>query len=62
MRDQTEWVELIDNEVNILVGADKKYIIGGVNTMINKESNFDINLYGNGTACKNIVNELISSL
>ena len=45
-----------------IVGADKKEIIAGVNTMINKESNFDINLYGNGTACENIVNELINSL
>jgi UDP-GlcNAc3NAcA epimerase len=61
MRDQTEWVELLENDVNILVGADKEAIINGVNTMLNKDSNFDLNLYGNGKACSNIVAELMKS-
>lgn len=61
MRDQTEWVELLENDVNILVGADKEAILNGVKTMLNKDSNFDLNLYGNGKACSNIVAELMKS-
>jgi UDP-GlcNAc3NAcA epimerase len=61
MRDQTEWVELLENDVNILVGADKEAILNGAKTMWNKESNFDLNLYGNGKACSNIVAELMKS-
>ena len=62
MRDQTEWVELIENEVNILVGADKEKIIDGVNDMINKNSDFTIDLYGNGKACENITNTLLKNI
>jgi UDP-GlcNAc3NAcA epimerase len=61
MRDQTEWVELLENNVNILVGADKQNILIGVDSMLNKQSNFDLDLYGNGKACENIVNEMINS-
>ena len=55
LRDQTEWVELIENGVNVLVGADKKLLISSVKTMLTKQSNFSIDLYGNGNACKRIV-------
>lgn len=62
MRDQTEWVELIENNVNILVGANKEKIIDGVNEMYNKSSDFTIDLYGNGKACENITKELLKLL
>ena len=57
MRDETEWVELIENNFNILVGADKSKII---ETYKNHQfnTNFDINLYGNGTAAKRIIKTL----
>ncbi len=61
MRDQTEWVELVENGVNILVGADRFKIIEGVKEMLPKKSNFDLNLYGNGSACENIVNFLLEN-
>lgn len=60
MRDQTEWVELIESGVNVLAGADKIKIITAVDQMLSKQSDFSINLYGNGKACENIVNELIN--
>jgi len=60
MRDQTEWVELIENGVNALVGADKDKIIAGFNTMLSKQSDFSLNLYGNGEASNNIINALKS--
>jgi len=59
MRDQTEWVELIENGVNVLIGADKKKLVESTRTMLNKSSNFDVNLYGNGNASVNIVTELL---
>jgi len=59
LRDETEWVELVENNFNILVEADKNKII-----KIFKEhkfnDNFRINLYGNGKASKNICKELIN--
>jgi len=58
MRDQTEWVELIENKVNILVGANKKNIVAGVNEMLSRENDFNLNLYGNGNACKIIAENL----
>ncbi len=60
MRDQTEWVELIENGVNVLVGADKKKIIDGVANMLVVTSDFSVDLYGNGLACENIVSEIMN--
>ena len=61
MRDQTEWVELLKAEVNVLVGADKIEIINQANLMLNKSSDFTIDLYGNGQASKNIVKYLLNN-
>ena len=61
LRDETEWVELVDNGFNILVGADSEKI---VDTYKNHYSLFTIhyslkNLYGDGKASKLIVKELL---
>ena len=61
LRDETEWVELVKNLFNVLVGADKKKII---DTYLNHKNlfsdDFSIDLYGAGTACENIIKELIN--
>ncbi|MCL3780219.1 UDP-N-acetylglucosamine 2-epimerase (non-hydrolyzing) [Prolixibacteraceae bacterium JC049] len=57
-REQTEWVELINNGFNIVTGADKQKIIDTVALMAQKESNFDIDLYGKGEASSRIVKTL----
>jgi len=57
MRDETEWVELIENNFNVLVGADKDKIID-IYKNHKFNNNFDIDLYGNGIAAKNIVKNL----
>ena len=62
MRDQTEWVELIENNVNTLVGADNEKIVFEAKKMMNQESDFSIDLYGSGKACENITNELLRLL
>lgn len=55
MRDQTEWVELIEQGVNVLVGANTKKIIEFVQSMLSKEIIDPSNLYGGGKASRNIV-------
>ena len=60
MREQTEWVELVENKVNVLVGSDTKKIIAGVEQMLGQKADFTIDLYGKGKACENIIQELIN--
>ena len=59
LRDETEWVELVEHGFNILVGADREKII---NTYKNYSSLFTVysslNLYGNGDASKIIIEKL----
>jgi len=57
MRDETEWVELIENNFNVLVGADKKKITNNFYKP-NFNTNFKLNLYGKGTAAKTIIETL----
>lgn len=61
MRDQTEWVELIEVGVNVLVGADSAEIKKEAERMLTKSSDFTIDLYGKGMACQNIVNYLVEN-
>lgn len=57
LRDETEWVELVSNNFNILVGADKTKIITAFNQ--HKFSNdYSVDLYGNGLASSKIVDVL----
>jgi len=60
LRDETEWVELVECGVNSLVGADKEKIISVYkkNVAFNKE-NSSLDLYGSGKASKRIVKELL---
>lgn len=59
LRDETEWLELVDNNYNMLVGADKNKIIEGVNSITSMNHCFDNDLYGNGNAGDRIVEELM---
>jgi UDP-GlcNAc3NAcA epimerase len=61
LRDETEWVELVEIGANILVGADKDKIINA----FKNSSSFNIqssisDLYGGGKASENIIKELLS--
>lgn len=60
MREQTEWVELVENKVNVLLGSDAIKIIAGVEQMLEQKADFTIDLYGKGKACENIIKELIN--
>lgn len=60
LRDETEWVELVENKFNILAGAD-----GGKISFASRDhdkllnSDFSMDLYGNGNASEIIVEGLM---
>lgn len=58
MRDQTEWVELIENGVNVLAGADTQKIIECTKVMLGRTIEDPFNLYGGGQASQNIAKVL----
>jgi UDP-GlcNAc3NAcA epimerase len=60
-REQTEWVELIENGYNFIAGTDTNTIIALANNTINKPFPPVKNLYGNGEAAKNICEVLLRS-
>ena len=59
MRDETEWVELVENKVNYLVGANKELIINTYRKIKDFKGNFDNPLYGKGAASVKIINCLV---
>lgn len=50
LREQTEWVELVETGFNILVGSDPIKLNRAFDFFKTKQSDFSINLYGNGEA------------
>lgn len=61
LRDETEWIELVECGANILVGADKEKIIEAYknNSKLYIE-NSKLDLYGGGKASENIIRGLIN--
>ena len=55
LRDETEWVELVEQGVNILVGANYEMIISLENTFMNRLRTYKRDLYGDGHAGQKIV-------
>ena len=60
MRDQTEWVELIDAGANELVGANGQKIIDAVTRNLGRKVQDTQQLYGGGKAAERIVSEFMS--
>jgi len=52
LREQTEWVELVDNGFNILVGSNPLKLKSAFETLSTKVSDFSIDLYGKGQAAE----------
>jgi len=57
LRDETEWVETLENGCNTLTGADAERIITAARNA--KKAGPWISLYGSGDAGRRIVNELV---
>lgn len=58
LRDSTEWVELIENKVNFLVGSDKQLIIENYRKSLSTTADFSAQLYGKGNAAEIIIENL----
>jgi UDP-GlcNAc3NAcA epimerase len=58
LRDQTEWIELVEAKANSLVGADKRKILEEFSKNINLKISSQQSLYGNGDAAR-IISEKI---
>jgi len=58
LREETEWVELVEHGFNRLAGADPDQIVQAVTNAVGTRVNFDQDLYGDGKAGKKIVNFL----
>ena len=61
LREETEWVELIENGYNHLAGHNPDLIISLTKKFVNNHIEAPVNLYGNGTAalkiCQSLLNE-----
>lgn len=60
LRDETEWIELVDAGANRLAGSNKKQIIGVFFEMQNVKVDDDTGLYGAGQAATRIVEALLN--
>ena len=60
LRKETEWVELVKCNYNVLVGSNQEMIKDSVGVMLNSNVTFDKNLYGNGNSSELIVKTLIN--
>lgn len=59
-REETEWVELVKYGFNVVTGTNFKSILDGFKMQLVQKSDFSIDLYGKGNACKKIVDALIN--
>ncbi|SFM75604.1 UDP-GlcNAc3NAcA epimerase [Chitinophaga sp. YR627] len=55
LRDETEWVELVDNGFAVCVGSDTCKILEAYHALLHKDNDFSLDLYGNGDASEKIV-------
>lgn len=61
LRDETEWVELVDAGFNQLVKAESNSIYEAALQMIEKDINWNISLYGKGNSADIIIETLLKS-
>ncbi|MCE5331937.1 MAG: UDP-N-acetylglucosamine 2-epimerase (non-hydrolyzing) [Bacteroidales bacterium] len=60
LREQTEWVELVENGFNILTGSDSVKLKTAFEVFDTKQSDFSIDLYGKGLAAEKAAKEILS--
>jgi len=60
LRDETEWVELVEQGVNKLAGASTKTIVENYAFLNSRLAEFGRQLYGNGNTGKKIVDSLLA--
>ena len=55
LREQTEWVELVEHGFNELAGSNPSLIQQSFHKLMNLKPDFSVNLYGNGEAARKAV-------
>ena len=60
-REETEWVELVENDFAKIVGSDSVKMLDAFNYFQNSQADFSVNLYGTNVG-ENIYNELLKLL
>ena len=60
LRDETEWIELVENGYNVLAGTDKNNILKIFDEFKGKLFIDKINLYGGGNSASHIIENLIN--
>jgi UDP-GlcNAc3NAcA epimerase len=60
IREETEWIELVENGFNYVTGIDKKKIIETTKLLLKKKFHSDNSLYGGGNAAQKIVEKIFS--
>ena len=58
LRNETEWVELVNNGFNLICGTNTKFIVDCFNKSKALVSDFNIDLFGKGKAAQIIVDNL----
>ena len=61
IRENTEWTELVEHDVNFLVGSDPATIVETFSKCLKTNFDFGISPYGDGTAGEKIVAALLES-
>jgi len=59
LRDETEWIELVNAGVNYVVGADRNNIVKTFKNLQSRTLDFSQDFYGNGKAGEKIVEVLV---
>ncbi|MBR3946486.1 MAG: UDP-N-acetylglucosamine 2-epimerase (non-hydrolyzing) [Bacteroidales bacterium] len=62
LREQTEWVELLECGSNVLAGADSKKILDSVSFMMTANFDFSRDLYGDGKSGLFIIRKLMQEI
>jgi len=61
LREQTEWIELVERGFNKVVGSDERKIMDAFDYFLKAEADLNVNLYGNGNASAVIVESLMNA-
>lgn len=60
LRDETEWVELVQNKVNTLAGASSEKILAAFEATKSNKTDYTNEFYGDGDAASKIIEKLAS--